>query len=182
MRIFSIIRKGFMSIYTDINGKEHNPIYVVLYTLFLMSIITYIGYHRIVLSNDTISLLISTFSIFTALIFGVIFIAPDKFSQRVESYKGLLKFEDINNYLIRYEHFSRRFVNLLSLVTILSIIILITLTVTHLLNDYAIISIVLSCIAIFLIINFICLLLMLICDIYTMLMDDIENSSNNKSM
>lgn len=182
MRIFNIIKRGLKSIYTDIDGKEYNSIYVVLYVFFLMGVITYIGYNEIILSNDSISLLISTFSIFTALIFGAIFIAPDKFSQRVELYKRLLNFEDINNYLIRYEHFSRRFVNLLSLLTILSIMILITLTVTHLLKGYAIISIVLNCIAIFLIINFICLLLMLICDIYTILMDDIENSSNNKSM
>lgn len=171
-----------MSIYTDMNGEKHNSIYVVLYMFFIMGVITYIGCHKIILSNDTISLLISIFSIFTALIFGVIFIAPDKFSQRVESYKQFLKFEDINNYLIRYEHFSRRFVNQLSLLIFQSITILIILTFTHFLKDYAIISVVLSCIAIFLIINFICLLLMLICDIYTMLMDDIENSSNNKSL
>ena len=171
-----------MSIYTDINGKEYNSMHVVLYVFFLMGVIAYSGYNKVILSNDSISLLISTFSIFTALIFGVIFIAPDKFSQRVELYKRLLKFEDINNYLIRYERFSRKFVNQLSLLIILSITILLLLTITYILKYNSLIGIILSCCVIFLIVNFVCLLLMLICDIYTMLIDDIENSSNNKSL
>lgn len=180
MRIYSIILKGILSLLTDVNGRTKNPLRLIFYTLILVGLIICIGNHKFVLSDDMILLLISLFGIFTALIFSVIFIAPDKFAQRVELYKSHQRFEDVKNYLIRYEQFSRKFVHQLSLLMILSIVVLILLTIIYILQGNTISDVILSCSAIFFIVNFICLVLQLICDIYTMLMDDIENSSNNK--
>ena len=163
------------------NIAKH-PVKILLFILLLVGWLTYLATNKFVLSNDIISLLISLFGIFTALIFSVIFIAPDKFAQRVELYKTHQNFEDVKNYLIRFEQFSRRFVHILSLLIILSIAILILLTIIYILQGNVVIDIILSCSVIFLIINFICLVLLLTCDIYTMLMDDIENSNNNKLM
>ena len=181
MRIYNIIEKGFRSIFVNVNGTKRSPIKFILYILFFGILSFYLGVHKFILSDDVISLLISTFSIFTALIFGVIFIAPDKYAQRVELYKSNQKYEDVANYLTRYENFAKRFVNQLSLLIVLSIVILIVLTIEYILKGVGTINIILSYCAVFMMISFVTLVLLLVLDIHTMLIDDIEKTSRYKS-
>lgn len=182
MRLYNIFEKGFRSIFVNLNGTKRSPMKFIIYILLLGILLLYIGVHKFVLSNDAISLLISTFSIFTALIFCVIFIAPDKFAQRVELYKSNQKYEDVANYLTRYENFAKRFVNQLSLLIVLSIVILIVLAIEYILKGVGTINIILSCCAVFMMISFVILVLLLVLDIHTMLIDDIDKTSRYKSL
>lgn len=182
MKVYNIIVKGIRSTFVDVDGSNKSRVLFRLYMLLLVAFVVYLGVNDFILSDDIISLLISTFSIFTALIFGVIFIAPDKFAQRVELYKSNQKYEDVANYLTRYENFAKRFVNLLSLLIVLSIVILIVLAIEYILKEVGTINIILSCCAVFMMISFVTLVLLLVLDIHTMLIDDIDKASRYKSL
>lgn len=182
MKVYNIIVKGIRSTFVDVDGNNKSRVSFRLYMLLLVAFVVYLGVNDFILSDDIISLLISTFSIFTALIFGVIFIAPDKFAQRVELYKSDQKYEDVANYLTRYENFAKRFVNLLSLLIVLSIVILIVLAIEYILKEVGTINIILSCCAVFMMISFVTLVLLLVLDIHTMLIDDIDKASRYKSL
>ena len=182
MKVYNIIVKGIRSTFVDVDGSNKSRVSFGLYMLLLVAFVVYLGVNDFILSDDIISLLISTFSIFTALIFGVIFIAPDKFAQRVELYKSNQKYEDVANYLTRYENFAKRFVNQLSLLIVLSIIILIVLAIEYILKGVGTINIILSCCAVFMMISFVTLVLLLVLDIHTMLIDDIDKASRYKSL
>lgn len=182
MKVYNIIVKGIRSTFVDVDGSNKSRVSFRLYMLLLVVFVVYLGVNDFILSDDIISLLISTFSIFTALIFGVIFIAPDKFAQRVELYKSNQKYEDVANYLTRYENFAKRFVNLLSLLIVLSIVILIVLAIEYILKEVGTINIILSCCAVFMMISFVTLVLLLVLDIHTMLIDDIDKASRYKSL
>ena len=180
VNIWKIIKEGYISLYYNINGDKRPIAPIVLWYIILpLAIGIYSYINQTIFTENTINLLISVFSIFTALIFGIIFIAPDKFAKRIEVYKKSIADESISNYLIRYENFTKGFVKQIALLIVYSIVIIILLVITQI-HDVSLFKIIIHSIVITFFSEFILLTFNILSYIYILLIDDIENSSKNK--
>lgn len=146
-----ILLKGWTSFYGS-HSKKINLIGFALYTMII-----YIVVNTITLTddkiNDILSNLLSALSIFTALAYGILFIGPEKLTERISILENrILKqkryFDDADkNSLIRYANFIKSFnqdiffVSLMSLV-IISLIFIKWLITNHIISQCLIVAIV----------------------------------------
>lgn len=176
-KIFEIIKEGIYSFLYDIDGKR-KPISPFIFKMgvfpLVLGLVCY--YFNIVIAENLLNLLISTLGIFTALIFSLLFIGPEKFSNRVELYKGT-KSIDIENYLVRFGNFAKFFTSRVALIILISIIMILSLIIIQQVTSLFIAKL-LSAIFIPLAYYFLLLLLTLLFDIYLIMKDDITISKN----
>lgn len=125
-QIIRIIKDGISSLFYNIDGNKNskNKIYILFMGIPLVIAI----YFRNEDMSSIIDDLLSCLSIFTALIFSVLFIVPDKLSQRIKDYQEKRN-EGTHNYLTRYLNFSRIFIKQLSFIIVLCIVLIVLLII-----------------------------------------------------
>jgi len=182
LHLLEMIMAGCRSLTYDLNGNKKNFFPILFWFIFLPFLLSGLTYSlNWKFPNDSIGLIVSILGIFTALIFGVIFIAPDKFSQRIELYKDTDD-DSINNYLIRFENFANSFVEYITLIIICAVfLILCMLTIVLFKQDE--VKLIFSSISVVLSVEFIQLIFVLLSNIYILLKDDIRiaKQTRNKS-
>ena len=177
-QIYRIIKDGTKSLLYDIDGKKRSKFQVYLGFTFVPIIICVIIIWKEISFRDIIDTLLTVLSIFTALIFSVLFSVPDKLSQRIERLKNKTD-NSTKNYLIRFINFTRSFVQQISFIIVICIVLIILLVFLKAITNNIIILI-LTTISLVLFITSFFGILIILSNIYTLLMDDID--INEKSL
>ncbi len=160
--------------------------FYILFPLAIIAICVYKGYE---LDDEIRKSILPVLTLFMALVFQVIYIAADKFANRVDkkmnrgngnSQCTIPRYEDVSNYLIRFGNYTRIFLRQLVLILLLSLFVIVNYMLQsvqiHLLTVFTS-SLILASLYLWII-----LLLKAIVSIYTILMDDInegQKSMNN---
>ena len=175
LHLRQMIVRGVKSLYYDFDGKPKNLFPIILWFVIVpLAVGGFCYYKQWQFPDGAIDTLLSILGIFTALIFGVLFIAPDKFSKRVEMLKEQ-KNDAIQNYLIRYENFAKSFVEQITLIIICSIVLIGNLFAILLFN-----KMVLHSLAAVLLCIFGQLFFVLLSNVYMLMKEDIHISNKQK--
>lgn len=173
-QIYRIIKDGTKSLLYDIDGNKRSKFQVYLGFTFVPIVICVITIWKEISLGNAIDTLLTVLSIFTALIFGVLFTVPDKLSQRIEKFKNKID-NSTKNYLIRFSNFTRSFVQQITFIIVICIILIILLVFMKIITN-SIIKLVLTTISLVLFYDLTMYILMTLSNIYTLLMDDIDMS------
>ena len=171
-QIYRIIKDGTKSLLYDIEGKKRSKFQVYSGFTFVPIIICAITIWKEISFKDIIDTLLTVLSIFTALIFNVLFSVPDKLSQRIEKLKNKTD-NSTKNYLVRFINFTRSFIQQISFIIVICIVLIILLVFLKVTTDNIIILI-LTTISSVLFYDLIMYILMILSNIYTLLMNDID--------
>ena len=155
---------------------------VLCYFIIPLVLGAYAVWNRYVLGDELRGSIVPILTLFMALVFQVIYIAGDKFSNRVrnkvdESRKlandtvNYVMHQDVKNYLQRFENYTKLFVRQLILILLTSLLIIVCYILIHL--DIRVLTIALSSLIIILLYIWILLMLKAVTSIYNLLMDDI---------
>lgn len=167
-----------------LSGKRNLSIWGLLcYVGIPLVLGAYAVWSRYVLGNELRGSIVPILTLFMALVFQVIYIAGDKFANRVRSKvhesRELAKgtenvglHQDVRNYLQRFENYTKLFIRQLALILLTSLLIIVCYILIHL--DVRILTIVLSSLIIVLLYIWILLMLKAIVSIYNLLMEDIQ--------
>lgn len=167
-----------------LSGKKNLSIWGMLcYIGIPLALGVYAVWSRYVLGDELRGAIVPILTLFMALVFQVIYIAGDKFANRVRSKVNECKelatepekyamHDDVKNYLQRLENYTRLFIRQLVLILFTSLLIIVCYILIHL--NVRIITIVLSSFIIVLLYIWILLMLKAIASIYNLLMDDIK--------
>ncbi len=170
-----IIRDGIRSLINDLDGNKNSKKKAVLIYLLSPFIAAVFLSWNIDITN-VINTFLSCISIFTALIFTVIFTVPDKLSQRLKLLQDNLD-EASRNYLTRFSNFTKLFTQQVLFITLICILLIILLLVETV-NG----SIILQTINLFLFGIITLLLLKILSNIYILNNDELDIiNSNNKN-
>lgn len=189
MRLFfelkKIVRESLTVFTRDpLIGKRNLSIWGVLgYIVFPLALGAYAVWSRYVLGAEMRDSIVPILTLFMALVFQVIFIAGDKFANRVRNKvhesrglapeaEGYAMHRDVKNYLQRFENYTKLFVRQLVLILLTSLLIIVCYILIHL--EIRFVTIVLSSLIIVLLYIWILLMLKAIVSIYNLLMDDIN--------
>lgn len=168
-QIYRIIKDGIKSLLYDIDGHRKSIIKIILFFVIVPLFVSLYIVKFIDLST-IFDALLTCLSIFTALIFSVLFTVPDKLNQRIKDLQDK-KDNATRGYLIRFYNFSKSFVQQISFVVILCFVLIILLIIQKI-HCYIIITF----IGIFLFSVLFMYLLSILSNIYILLMDDIERN------
>ena len=138
---------------------------------------------KYVLGEEMRGSIVPILTLFMALVFQVIYIAGDKFANRVRNKvhesrefangaEDYAMHQDVRNHLQRFENYTKLFIRQLVLILLTSLLIIVCYVLIHL--DIRIVTIVLSSLIIVLLYIWILLMLKSIVSIYNLLMDDIN--------
>lgn len=167
-----LIKKGYKSLYKgNDGGVEITLSSIISYIILPIAVITLSWIYRIEIGENLVSDILTILSIFLAITLGVIFIVPEKLSKRLENDNSSNE-SDVNA-RIRYKNFCKLFIQRLSFVLVLSVIIIIFSIITDFIKGYSII--VLSALILGLFTLSILSILKLIIDIYLFLISDLDN-------
>ena len=169
IQIIRILKDGIMSLFYDIDGNKRPKTKIIIFFVIIPIIFSLISL-KLDKANEIIDTLLACLSIFTALIFTVLFVVPDKLSSRI----SMLKEKDddaTHGYLIRFYNFTKSFVQQMSFVIVLSLI-LIILLVTQKLYSCSVLTFINSSLFIVLILY----VLTILSNMYILLMDDIHRN------
>ena len=108
-QLYRIIKDGISSLSSDIDGNKTSQKQLIVFLYFIPYFYYGFTYWLEVNLDNIIDTLLSVLSIFTALIFGVLFTVPDKLSHRIEKLNQK-KDNATQNYLIRFYNFTKKFV------------------------------------------------------------------------
>ena len=108
-QLYRIIKDGISSLSSDIDGNKTSQKQLIVFFIIVPYFIFGFTYWLEVNLDNIIDTLLSVLSIFTALIFGVLFTVPDKLSHRIEKLNQK-KDNATQNYLIRFYNFTKKFV------------------------------------------------------------------------
>ena len=166
-----------MSYQYDLDGNKSN-ILLACAKVFILPLITCVCslYTKICITDD-IDTVLTVVSVFTALIFGTIFIAPDRLMQRIDILKDNKGDEVTDNYIIRFTSFAKRFVRRISLIILVGLL-LILLLLTQKIVKLNVLLAILNIMNIFLLMLLVVITLSVLADIYKLLMDDMEISND----
>lgn len=178
-QIYRIIKDGVKSLLYDFDGKKRSKLQIYLGFIFIPLLISAYTFLKEIYLDDIIDMLLTVLSIFTALIFGVLFTVPDKLSQRIERLKDRTN-NSTRNYLIRFLNFTRSFVQQISFIIVISFIIIFLLVLQKAIDSNTI-KLVLTALSLGLFYDLIMYVLLALSNIYTLLMDDIDISENELS-
>jgi|GEM_PF-1146647 len=176
-QIYRIIKDGIKSLLYDIDGNKKSKFQVYLGFIFVPMVICIITIWKEINLGDIIDTLLTVLSIFTALIFGVLFTVPDKLSQRIERFKNKTD-NSTKNYLIRFSNFTRSFVQQIAFIIVISIVLIILLVFLKVVTDNTI-KLALTTISSVLFYDLVMYILVTLSNIYTLLMDDIDMSEKD---
>lgn len=176
-QIFIIIKDGIKSLLYDIDGNKNSKLQIYLGFIIVPIAICIISIWKEINLGYIIDTLLTVLSIFTALIFGVLFTVPDKLSQRIDKFKNKAD-NSTRNYLIRFTNFTRSFVQQIAFIIVVSIALIILLVLTKIATNN-IINIALTTIDLVLFYYLLIYILATLSNIYTLLMDDIDMSEKD---
>lgn len=176
-QIYRITKDGIKSLLYDIDGNRRSKFQVYLGFIFVTIVICIITVWKEINLEDIIDTLLTVLSIFTALIFGILFTVPDKLSQRIERLKNKTD-NSTKNYLIRFSNFTRSFVQQITFIIVISIALIILLVFQKVVTDN-IIKLTLTNISLVLFYDLVIYFLVTLSNIYTLLMDDIDMSEKD---
>lgn len=169
--------------HNPMSGKNNFSTWgVVCYVVIPLVLGAYAVWNRYVLGVELRGSIVPILTLFMALVFQVIYIAGDKFANRVrgkvdESRKlandavNYAMHKDVKNYLQRFENYTKLFVRQLVLILLASLLIIVCYILIHL--DIRVLTIALSSLIIILLYIWILLMLKAVISIYNLLMDDI---------
>ena len=170
--------------YEPLSGRKKFSYWGMLcYVGIPVALGAYAVWNRYVLGDELRGSIVPILTLFMALVFQVIYIAGDKFANRVkskvdESRKlandavNVAMHQDVKNYLQRFENYTKLFVRQLVLILLTSLLIIVCYILIHL--DIRILTIALSSLIIILLYIWILLKLKAVASIYNLLMDDIR--------
>lgn len=169
---WELIKIGYNSLFKSPNGYGNNKI-PGLITYLGIPLLIIIGsiYFNVTIHESLVSDILTVLSIFLAITLGVIFIVPDKLSKRLESDSSTNE-SDVNS-RVRYKNFCRLFIQRLSFILILSVVLIILTIIMQILPNSC--EVILSSLIFGLFALSILGILKLIIDIYIFLIDDINN-------
>lgn len=176
-QIYRIIKDGIKSLLYDIDGNRRSKFQVYLGFIFVPIVICIITVWKEINLEDIIDTLLTVLSIFTALIFSVLFTVPDKLSQRIERFRNKTD-SSTKNYLIRFSNFTRCFVQQITFIIVISIALIILLVFQKVVTNN-IIKLTLTTISLVLFYDLVMYILVTLSNIYTLLMDDIDMSKKD---
>lgn len=177
-QIYRIIKDGIKSLLYDIDGnKKPSKLQLYFGFVFIPILICVFTYWKEISLDDIIDTLLTVLSIFTALIFGVLFTVPDKLSQRIERFKNKTD-NSTKNYLIRFSNFTRYFVQQITFIIVISLALIVFLVFQKVVVDKTI-KFILTAICLVLFYDLIMYILVTLSNIYTLLMDDIDMSERD---
>lgn len=171
-QLYRIIKDGISSLSSDIDGNKTSKKQLIVFFRIVPYFIFGLTYWFEVNLDNIIDTLLSVLSIFTALIFGVLFTVPDKLSHRIEK---LNKKKDnaTQNYLIRFYNFTKKFVQQISFIIALSIFLIVLLIFQKILDNPTA-KLILTAIDSSLFYILVMYVLSILANIYILLMDDIK--------
>jgi len=182
IKIYEIFKDGINSLILDLNGRKR----LIPFYIWFVAISLVIGgialIKHFIIPHEFANYTITVISIFTALVFGILFIGPEKFATRVEIYEGDDN-DEVINYLTRYKNFTKQFVAQVSFIILISILLIIFLAIVLYLpeineipiNSFPYVALhIVSAIILSLGYILLILLLILLSNIYTMMNDDIN--------
>lgn len=176
-KLTNLIKDGVMSYKFDLDGHSKSP-FLVFFNLFLVPLAFVIfAFIFNVSLKDGIDTILAAVSIFTAFTFGTLFIAPDRFSQRVELLRKHQGEDFADNYIIRFENFSKRYVKRICLSSFLGLLLIILLPSQKIFANQDRLYIILNYSNIFLLALLIMISISILKDIYSLLIDDIKTSN-----
>ena len=135
-QIIRILKDGIMSLFYDIDGNKRPKMKTIFFFVIIPIIFSLISL-KLDKANEIIDTLLACLSIFTALIFTVLFVVPDKFSSRI----NMLKEKDddaTHGYLIRFYNFTKSFVQQISFIIVQSLLLIILLVMQKLYRNHSI--------------------------------------------
>lgn len=166
------MENGYLSLKTDIDGNKLPSIQIKILFIIVPYCIIGVSYWLEINLSNSIDTILTTLSIFTALIFGILFIVPEIFSKRIDALSQ--KKDDINkNYLIRFHNFTKKFVQQTSFIIVLSILNIVLLLIQKIISNELGILILsaINCSLFYILLMFILIILV---NIYILLMDDVN--------
>lgn len=169
---FLLLKIGLQSLFKNSSGScetKLSNLFVFILIPILIGILSYQKAFRI--DNNLISDILTVISIFLAITLGVIFIVPEKLAQRLEIDKSQNE-SKINNRK-RYKNFCKLFIQRLTFVLILCVIMIMSTFLMKIFPSY--IDNVISSIILTLFSLSILTILKLVIDIYLFLMADIDD-------
>lgn len=171
-QLYRIIKDGISSLSSDIDGNKTSQKQLVIFFIIVPYFIFGLTYWLEINLDNIIDTLLSVLSIFTALIFGVLFTVPDKLSHRIEKLNQK-KDNATQNYLIRFYNFTKKFVQQTSFIIALSIFLIILLIFQKVFKNNApkLILTAINCSVFYILIMYV---LSILANIYILLMDDIK--------
>lgn len=166
-----LVRIGFISLFKSPDGNRNVSIANVI-TFVALPLLAIVGCmcYGIIIKESLVSDILTVLSIFLAITLGVIFIVPDKLSKRLEEDTSSNE-SDVNS-RIRYKNFCKLFIQRLSFVLVLCVLLIILAIVMEILQGVA--SGIFSSLIIGLFTLSILSILKLIIDIYVFLMSDLS--------
>lgn len=173
-QIYRIIKDGIKSLLYDIDGNRRSKFQVYFGFIFVPIAICLITVWKEINLGDIVDTLLTVLSIFTALIFGVLFTVPDKLSQRIERFKNKTD-NSTKNYLIRFSNFTRSFVQQITFIIVISIGLIVLLVFQKVVASN-VIKLILTAISLVLFYDLVMYILVTLSNIYILLMDDIDIS------
>lgn len=172
VQLYNILKNGYLSLNTDIDGNKLSSKSINFYFIIMPYCIVGVAYWLEINLSNSVDTILTTLSIFTALILGALFIVPEFFSKRINTLNQ--KKDDINqNYLIRFHNFTKKFVQQTSFIIVLSIINSALLIIQKIIskNIEVLILSAINCSLFYILLMFILIILV---NIYILLMDDIN--------
>lgn len=172
VQLCNILENGYLSLKTDIDGNKLPSIQIKILFIIVPYCIIGVSYWLEINLSNSIDTILTTLSIFTALIFGILFIVPEIFSKRIDALSQ--KKDDINkNYLIRFHNFTKKFVQQTSFIIVLSILNIVLLLIQKIISNELGILILsaINCSLFYILLMFILIILV---NIYILLMDDVN--------
>lgn len=172
VQLCNILENGYLSLKTDIDGNKLPSIQIKILFIIVPYCIIGVSYWLEINLSNSIDTILTTLSIFTALIFGILFIVPEIFSKRIDTLSQ--KKDDINkNYLIRFHNFTKKFVQQTSFIIVLSILNIVLLLIQKIISNELGILILsaINCSLFYILLMFILIILV---NIYILLMDDVN--------
>ena len=171
-QIYRIVEDRTKSFLYDIDGNIRSKFQVYLGFVFVLIVIYIIAIWKEISLEDIIDTLLIVLSVFTTLIFGVLFTALGKLSQRIERFKD--KTDDITeNYLVHFSDFARSFVWSIIFIIVISVVLIILLVFLKIITDN-IIKLILTTMSLVLFYDLIMYILVILSNIYTLLMDGVD--------
>ena len=172
VQLCNILENGYLSLKTDIDGNKLPSIQIKILFIIVPYCIIGVSYWLEINLSNSIDTILTTLSIFTALIFGILFIVPEIFSKRIDALSQ--KKDDINkNYLIRFHNFTKKFVQQTSFIIVLSILNIVLLLIQKIISNELglLILSAINCSLFYILLMFILIILV---NIYILLMDDVN--------
>lgn len=131
IRIKEIRKKAFESLsYVDDNAKDNNPKYIWYVHVIPIILTCCLLLCKVFLTSDIVSYMITSISIFAGLFFGLLFIVTERYNSKKEQLQSD-KNEEVVNYLIRYQNFSKFLVAQISYTIVLSVALICFMAVVY---------------------------------------------------